>query len=563
MMAPGTSIRRREVSFWLALIVLCAAFFALSTRWLGFYAWGIDEGMYLMRARMMGEGFALYRDIWFNHPPLLVLLVRAMFDVRGESVEAARLVPLACATLGLAATVVVARALGGWRAGFAAGVLLVLSPLYFTLSRAVMATLPALSLAMVSVALMIGYRAAARDGRRMWATAAILTSGLAFGVGLAIKLIALPWLVPLALLALDGHLGGGREDARRAAWRAPRAWPWGRIVVDALVWAVAAAAPLAWVVAVYGVGAVAAQAVGSLVTARAEFGFDLRWNVAKLLEAGVEGQLGVVVLGVFGWAFGSARRAAMHAPSTPVGGIAHVTHDHRSQDRTGLWRIVAVWLLIGLAAVLLHSPVWSHHYMILFYPLAVAAGCGFWGVVDIVRPALRGLGRRRSDEARAAAEADRDAGWRAFAFTVAGAALLSLPVQAERLVSSTQAWTWDDAAGEAIARLGDVAQPGDYVITDSPMIAFRAGLNVPPDLCDPGKKRIDSGELTVDDVLADIERFQPSAVLFWEQRLSRGPFGGFPAALEGAGYERVAELDVREERWLYASPAAQGRGTAP
>lgn len=539
---------------WLAVAVFCAAFFALSTRWLGFYAWGIDEGMYLMRARMMGEGFALYRDIWFNHPPLLVLLVKAMFDARGESVEAARLAPLFCATLGLAATVVVARALGGWRAGFAAGALLVLSPLWFGLSRAVMATLPALSLAMLAMALAVGYRVATRDGRRAWATAAIAASGLAFGVGLAIKLIALPWLVPLALFALDGHVGGGgtgRSGHVHATWRTPRAWPWGRIAVDAVLWVVAAAAPLAWVVATYGIGAIASQAVESLATARAELGFDFSGNVAKLLEAVVEGQLGIVLLGVFAVAFGLSIRpdgernirgvGARHAVPTPA--TAASARSAWVDDGRRLWWIVAVWLIVGLAAVLLHAPIWSHHYLLLVYPLAVAAGRGFWAVVDIVRAA------------------DPDAGWRAFAFTVAGAALLSLPVQAVRLVDSTRAW--DDAAGEAIARLGDVARPGEYVITDSPMIAFRAGLNVPPDLCDPGKKRIDSGELTVDDMMADIERFEPSAVLFWEGRLSRGPFGGFPAAVEGAGYERIAVLDVRAERWLYASPAAQGRGTAP
>ncbi|MCC7019944.1 MAG: glycosyltransferase family 39 protein [Ardenticatenales bacterium] len=531
---------RRDVACGLALIALCAAFFALSTRWFGFYAWGIDEGMYVMRARMMGEGFALYRDIWFNHPPLLVLLVRAMFDARGESVEAARLVPLFCATLGLAATVVIARALGGWRAGFAAGTLLVVSPLWFSLSRAVMATLPALSLAMVSMALIVGYRAATRDGRRAWAIAALVTSGLAFGIGLAVKLIALPWLVPLALLALDGHVGKV-EGSGRPTWRTPHAWPWGRIAVDALLWAVAAAAPLAWVVATYGIGAVASQAVGSLVTARAALGFDFSGNVAKLLEAGVEGQLGILALGVFAVAFGLSNRpgggrdargvGARHAVPTPTTTAGN--HSAVADDGRRLWWIVAVWLIVGLAAVLLHAPIWSHHYLLLVYPLAVAAGCGLWAVVDSVAPAAR----------------DDDAGWRAFAFTVAGAVLLSLPVQAVRLVDSTRAW--DDAAGEAIARLGDVAKPGDYVITDSPMIAFRAGLNVPPDLCDPGKKRIDAGELTMDAVLADIERFQPSAVLFWEGRLSRGPFGGFPAAVEGAGFVRVAELDARAERWLY------------
>lgn len=205
----------------------------------------------------------------------------------------------------------------------------------------------------------------------------------------------------------------------------------------------------------------------------------------------------------------------------------------------GLWRIVALWLAVGLAAVLLHAPIWSHHYILLVYPLAAAAGCGLVAVVDAARDSSA-------------------AGWRAFAWCVAGAAILSLPVQAVRLADSTRAW--DDAAGEAIARLGEVARPGDYVVTDSPMIAFRAGMRVPPDMCDPGKKRIDSGALTVDDVIADIDRFQPSAVLFWEGRLSRGPFGDFPARLEAAGYAREAVLDAREERWLYVP---QGRAVRP
>lgn len=521
-------VARRNALGWLALAAAAAAYFAVSTRWLDVYAWGVDEGMYLMRARMMGHGFALYRDIWFNHPPLLVLAVRAVFDLRGESVEAARLVPLAAATLGLAATAAVARVLGGWRAAFAAGALLVLSPLYFGLSRAVMATLPALSLAMVAFALLLGARAATRDGRRAQAAAALLASGLAFGLGLAVKLIALPWLLPFALVALDGHLG-------RDGWRAPRRWPWPRLAADALLWTAAAAAPLGWVVTHYGVGAIASQAVGSLVTARDALGFDLGGNVAKLLEAVVEGQLGLVALGVFGLAVGLSG-----GPGRP------------GDDRT-VWRIVAVWLAVGLAAVLGHTPIWSHHHLLLVFPLAVAAGCGLWDVVDAVR--RRAVdpadghgddGVRRGDPAERAG--DRS-GWRAFALTAAGAALLSLPVQAVRLADATR--IRDDAAEAAIARLAEIARPGDYVITDSPMIAFRAGLLVPPDLCDPGKKRIDAGELTMDAVLADIARFQPRAVLLWEGRLSRGPFDGFPAAIEAAGFRRLAELDARAERWLY------------
>ncbi len=535
---------RRDAAGWLALATLAVAYFALSTRWLGFYAWGVDEGMYLMRARMMGHGFALYRDIWFNHPPLLVLLVRLAFDAAGESVAAARWVPLACASLGLAATAAVARALGGWRAAFAAAALLAATPLFFGLSRAVMASLPALALAMAAVALALGHQAATRAGRRGRALAALAASGLAFGLGLAIKLIALPWLAPLALVLLDGHAaaGGGRRPTRR--------WPWRRLAIDAALWGALAALPLAWVAARYGLGAVSSQAVGSLATARAELGFDLAGNVAKLLESLVEGQLAIAALGVFALAAGLAA-GATGAGAVAAGDRAPITGvgDDSDAPRARLWRIVAVWLAASLAAVLLHSPIWSHHYLLLVFPLAAAAGDGAWRVAG----ALRGAARAGVGDAATSSAADRaragDGGWRAFAWTAVAAALLSAPVQAVRLVDSTRAW--DAAAGAAIARLGEAARPGDYVITDSPMIAFRAGLLVPPDLCDPGKKRIDAGELTVDDVLADIDRFAPAAVLLWEGRLSRGPFGGFPAALEARGFRRVAELDARQERWLY------------
>jgi len=60
-----------------------------------------------------------------------------------------------------------------------------------------------------------------------------------------------------------------------------------------------------------------------------------------------------------------------------------------------------------------------------------------------------------------------------------------------------------------------LVQPGEYIITDYPIMAFRAGLLVPPDLCDPGTKRILAGELTMADLVADIERYHPPAVVIW------------------------------------------------
>jgi len=479
--------RARSAVGALGLVAVVLAFVAWSVQSSAFFEWSIDEGMYLMRARMAANGFPLYDAIWFNHPPLLVQLVQLAFDRFGESVAVARLVALAFGALGVVAVGLTARELAGWPAGIAAAVAVAIAPLYCSLARAVMSSLPALAAATMALALALRY---GRTGRRRW----LVASGLAFGVGLSVKYIGLP-LLPAIVLALASPGGAGLR-AR---------------AIGLAAWAAAAAAVLALVLAPYGTDVVFAQTVGSVLGARDAYPLDVVDNLRDVMEWLSEGHLGIALLGAFGLSLGLVRG--------------------------GRWFVVAVWLAASVAAVLLQAPLWSHHLLLPLLPLAVGAGHGVVGAVSLLRRAPTA-----SDE-----------GWRPFGVTAGATFLLMLPVVLRMNNDSADFGSSDPLA--AIEALSAASTTG-YAITDSPMIAFRAGLLVPPNLCDPGAKRFESGDLTLADVAGEtIDRF-PSPVLTWNGRFVRPGNRAFAQWLAAVGYRPSLVLDAARERVLYAPPAA-------
>jgi hypothetical protein len=100
----------RQFWFGLALILLLAGGW-LWTHLDGFQ-WGNDEGMFAMVGRVQGEGSVLYRDIFYDHPPGLPLLLAWAFALWGTTMAVARSV-----TLGLALAGVAVLGYAIWRAG--------------------------------------------------------------------------------------------------------------------------------------------------------------------------------------------------------------------------------------------------------------------------------------------------------------------------------------------------------------------------------------------------------------------------------------------------------------
>jgi hypothetical protein len=193
-----------------------------SWRHLAFFDRSNDEGVYLMQARLLGSGFALYRDMPSLQPPLMLAFLRAAFDLFGEAVQTGRTALLVVNCLALVAVGAIARVLRGWSAAFAAMGFLILSPLFFSLARAVMSSLPATALAACSVAAALGYRTIPRYGRALFLAA---VSGLLFGLGLVVKPIALPLVVPIVILGLGRRYAAGGPADVRAPWSALAAAP--------------------------------------------------------------------------------------------------------------------------------------------------------------------------------------------------------------------------------------------------------------------------------------------------------------------------------------------------
>jgi len=198
--------------------------------------------------------------------------------------------------------------------------------------------------------------------------------------------------------------------------------------------------------------------------------------VQRIADVLSQGHLGLVALGMYGLGLTLWRRSAKGA-------------------------LVLAWLLSAVLSLAVYTPIWYHHATLILLPLAIAAGMG---VSQLIR----------------FAQSHRLWTWADGVCITLGAEavvvfLLFMP-QTHREIAQSVTWPQPEAWA-AVEDLHALVQPGDYVITDYPIMAFRAGLFVPPDLTDLGLRRIRAGEVTMADLLVDIERYQPSAVVMWRE----------------------------------------------
>lgn len=473
------------------LLASLVIFFAWALSHLDTFAWDIDEGIYLMWTRMWRAGYGLYTDIWCDQPPGLILLVRLAFAVFGESVQVGRGIVAGLATLGLLAVALIARELDGWLAAVVSVLLLATAPLFVRLSRALMGSLPALALATLSLALMLFYH---RHGQRRW----LILSSLAFGASLIVKFIGLPLLAPIGLVLLIPS--------------SPTAARWRTAIRDGFFWSLGALLPLVLLLVLFDSRAMLEQVIGNLFEVRSAYTLDLAANAEEIADVLSAGHLSLVALSVYGFGLALRRRSA-----------------------TGV--VVLTWCLTAALALMIYTPVWYHLVLLVLIPLAPAAGMG---VSQLIRLAQS---RHRWTWA--------DGVWVTLGTEAVVIFAFLLPQTLHELAGSV---TWPQ--GEAWAAIEDLralVKPGDHIITDHPIMAFRAGLFVPPDLCDPGSKRIKPGELTMADLLADIERYHSPPVVIWSGNF-RGYLTEFVSWVEENYYPaRIYDVEQR----IYVSDQTQ------
>jgi len=109
---------------------------------------------------------------------------------------------------------------------------------------------------------------------------------------------------------------------------------------------------------------------------------------------------------------------------------------------------------------------------------------------------------------------------------------------------------------QLFSRIIELAPQTEWMVTDSPMFAFRARLKVPPFLAVFSGKRLATGELTPEEVLEQIALYKPEQVLF--ARFATAEFiQVVDAALAGdylLDFEKEGEFYLYVRQDILASP---------
>jgi 4-amino-4-deoxy-L-arabinose transferase-like glycosyltransferase len=405
-----------------------------------------DEGVYLLSARSIVAGHAMFSAVFSSQPPAFLETLALVFRAFGDSLESGRLLTLAFALLALAAIADLARRLNGpWAAPCAVAALAV-SATFFDLSHMVQAESPALAIALASFCACI--KARETGWHRGW----LAGGGALFGLALLFKLLVAPLAAPLGLLLL---LAPGRSDAQEWELDGRALVLLRRVTVRAGIMAAAALAVLALPLLFYDHRALYEQTIA----------FHLDKHGAYTHERDVN-------LG----------RAASHLwtdASVSVGAVLGLALLVLRRLPVALW--LMAWLLTVLAFVAEQTPLFWRHFVLLCPPLALAAAALPTLAAERWRPAWRG------------------------GLALAMVALLTLPAATDpRQRASILAWIdpppskgGDMPLQRAADWIRRHTRPDELVVSDDPIAVYLAARTTAPALCDTSNARITAESLTL------------------------------------------------------------------
>lgn len=477
--------------YWLTLAALLASFFVFGINHLEGFAWDYDEGLNLIKAKMVRAGYPLYSEIWSDQPPAFTLLLVLAFNSLGESVVIGRSVSVFFATIGLLGVTLAARRVSGNLSAVAAVLMLASSPHFFELSRAVMLDLPAMSLATLSIALALYHLS---TGKQHW----LILAGLVFSISLLVKVITTFILLPLGFIVL---LRAGEEHGPRL-----------NLIKNLRILALTIILPFMLCLLICDDRALIDQTFGTYLQSRALSQLNIAENGQRIWGYLSHDKYGLSHYGLLGLA---------------ILGIVALLRK-RVEEGT----VVIAWLILTLLVLLVHAPLRRHHLVILLFPLTILGGAG----VDYFKVHLSHFPKWIPFQ------------WALLLFGLSslGFYFLELPDLLRVNQGLLAAPEEDKAAWAAVRFVADTTAPSAFIVTDNPMIPFRADRRVPPSLCVPSVKRIVTGDLETETLLGVTQEYSPPLIVLWKGRLDR-----FPAYMDWMiQHYRVAQY-YSEGRQIY------------
>lgn len=452
------------ILIWPALISLAFVILALFF----FPGWrqlilSTDEGIELARSMLVDRGYSMYSQIWSDHPPLFTYMLVGIFRLVGERFYFARLL-----TLGLSVSLLwsvfyfLYLAVGKWTA-VAGTLLVVLLPMYLTLSVSIMIGLPAIALAAVSLALLAVWH----TYRLGWALA---FSAILLTLSVMIKIFTglLAPIIVLGLLAAE-------------VFRQPRNPSWMMRMAPAVAWG------LIFSISLVGLGwaLVGPQSMTQLLTIHLEAGTtsifqDETFSLAYVLQ-----------------------------PVHPILFLAAFGGVYTIVNRRWLLLYPLAWMLAALLLLSNLRPVWLHHQLLVTIPAAMLASVSVYEVLAWLVKELTLHQHEINIRNLLLVGALFGLGLYLFTWRVPE----TLRLVSWKPVSPLAGFDLSDAQEKVLVQVNKYAPQTQWIVTDLPTYGFLAGLPVPPELAVMSMKRIETGDLTQADILQTIQNYHPEQVL--------------------------------------------------
>jgi hypothetical protein len=423
-----------------------------------------DEGFNIMKAALVERGYQLYSQIWSDQPPLFTHLLVGWRKLFGPGDGAARSLVAILVSIGLASVGRIATWIArNPRAGLLAVVLLVAARSVPKLSMAVMIGLPAISVALLSVWLMI----AAARWRFGWLLLPVC--GALFACSMQIKLftfILAPMAIYVCIRAFGEIHSVVEENPRLTPRRQSRIFVAIGLLVLGFVTTTFFISP--WRDPAWQQQLIRTHMKTGLPTDDSQYD-SLRSIVMRFLEDA----------------------PLMIAFFTTIL-LAGREHFRRSLP-------MVVWMATSIIVLSQANPLWGHHRVMFSIPAAIITATATLAILD------------RINLSPNPSQAQRRDGWiTKIVLTIAlGYGSASLIYSFVRLGRERE----DTMDAEVLAELKKRSSQSQWVLSDDPHIVHAAGMLTPPETAVLSLKRLQR-ELTEERLGEISNAYQPKLLLF-------------------------------------------------
>lgn len=426
----------------------------------GCFEFDPDEGINLMKAYLLANGDRLYGEIWNDQPPLLTHLLASIFNLIEPSVNLSRSLILVFSTILLWQTWLVLYLLGGVLHAYIGSLFLLIAPNYWKLSVSVMVGLPCITLAMTGLLCTILWHSTRKN---IW----LVISACCLSLSILTKLFTF-FLVPI--IAIGIFLDRGSRKS------------WQRLQAPALWLTVFSGFSLLILFSLVGIDNIHLL-TDNHTSARSITAFE-----DMALSRSLRNDYRLFLVGFTIW------------------GI--IIACQRKQWQVlyfGAWSLVAYFLLVN------HRPVWYHQVLLLHIPAIAMVG---YAMGEIITTAVRSRRFYLRFNGRIILTL--------FTLAVFYSAILLIGEQSKTTLKEIRSWQTACNAKtiatsldrQFLASIVRSRSQTDWLITDSPIFAFRARIPVPPATAVLSRKQLETGSITQDQLIDIIQQYQPEQVFF-------------------------------------------------